>query len=97
MSENVEELHYLALKINDAERIMCEALAAHLGPRELVGRVILFSGGNDSTTLAHRSSCDARFDRPLVERLPDDPRLDAVLARAMARRAARTADEEPVA
>lgn len=35
------------------------------------------------------SSCDARFDRPLVERLPDDPGLDAVIARVRAKRAAR--------
>lgn len=32
------------------------------------------------------SSCDARFDKPLVERLPDDARLDAVIARIRARR-----------
>lgn len=43
----------LDAKIADAERIIREALDAYLGDRELVGRVVLFSGGNDSTVLAH--------------------------------------------
>lgn len=40
-------------RIADAERIIREALDVHLGGRELVGRVVLFSGGGDSTVLAH--------------------------------------------
>jgi 3'-phosphoadenosine 5'-phosphosulfate sulfotransferase (PAPS reductase)/FAD synthetase len=40
-------------KIDDALRIIDEALATHLDGRELVGKVVLFSGGNDSTTLLH--------------------------------------------
>lgn len=53
MRTDIDTLHHLALKIADAERILRQSLDFFLGPRELVGRVILFSGGNDSTTLAH--------------------------------------------
>lgn len=37
--------------ITDAKRILAEAVDAHLGDRELVGTVVLFSGGNDSSVL----------------------------------------------
>ena len=37
--------------IRDAERILVDAVAAHLGDRQLVGTVVLFSGGNDSSVL----------------------------------------------
>lgn len=47
-------------KIDDAVRIMQEAIDTHLEGRELVARVVLFSGGNDSTTLLHL----ARFGFP---------------------------------
>lgn len=39
--------------IADAHDIVDEALAVHLDGHELVGIVVLFSGGNDSTVLAH--------------------------------------------
>ncbi|MFJ4168372.1 phosphoadenosine phosphosulfate reductase family protein [Paenarthrobacter sp. NPDC089714] len=42
----------LAEKIVDARRILAEALAAHGGEHEIVGRAVLFSGGNDSHVLA---------------------------------------------
>lgn len=53
MTTDIGTLHHLALKIADSERILRQALDFYLGPRELVGRVVLFSGGNDSTTLTH--------------------------------------------
>lgn len=40
-------------KIAEAYAIVDEAIATHLDGHELVGKVVLFSGGNDSTTLAH--------------------------------------------
>lgn len=40
-------------KVDDALRIVDEAIAVHLEGKELVGKVVLFSGGNDSTTLLH--------------------------------------------
>lgn len=43
----------LAMALADAWRIVKEALDTHLDGRELVGRVVLFSGGNDSTVMAH--------------------------------------------
>jgi 3'-phosphoadenosine 5'-phosphosulfate sulfotransferase (PAPS reductase)/FAD synthetase len=39
--------------VEQAYRIYDQALDLYLGNRELVARCILFSGGNDSTTLAH--------------------------------------------
>lgn len=39
--------------ITQANRILRDALAEHLGDHSLAGIVALFSGGNDSTTLAH--------------------------------------------
>lgn len=39
--------------VADADRILREALAEHQGDRAIVGTVFLFSGGNDSTVLAH--------------------------------------------
>lgn len=42
-----------AEKLADAHRIVSEALTEHLDGRALAGRVVLFSGGNDSTVLAH--------------------------------------------
>ena len=45
-----ERVHYL---IEQAQDIVELALRAHLGGRRLVGMAILYSGGNDSTTLAH--------------------------------------------
>lgn len=39
--------------IEDANRIIDEALEAHLQDHKLMGTCILFSGGNDSTVLAH--------------------------------------------
>jgi 3'-phosphoadenosine 5'-phosphosulfate sulfotransferase (PAPS reductase)/FAD synthetase len=38
---------------DQARRIYTNALTAHLGARRLVASCVLFSGGNDSTTLAH--------------------------------------------
>lgn len=38
---------------DQARRIYTDALAAHLGNRKLVASCVLFSGGNDSTTLTH--------------------------------------------
>lgn len=101
MDHDIGTLHGLALQIDDAVRIMREALETHLDDRTLVGRVVLFSGGNDSTTLAHlarfvfpsdirataaghanttigvertrqfvRDTC-AEWDLPLLERKPD--------------------------
>lgn len=43
----------LDAKISAAHAIVDEALATHLGSHRLAGVVVLFSGGNDSTTLAH--------------------------------------------
>lgn len=42
-----------ATAISDAQRIIREAEEQHADGREIVARVILFSGGNDSTVLAH--------------------------------------------
>jgi 3'-phosphoadenosine 5'-phosphosulfate sulfotransferase (PAPS reductase)/FAD synthetase len=39
--------------IDQARDIIDMALREHLGDRELVGKVVLFSGGNDSTVLLH--------------------------------------------
>ena len=39
--------------IADADRIVREAIATHGGGHTLTAQVVLFSGGNDSTTLAH--------------------------------------------
>lgn len=39
--------------IDQARHIVADAIATHLDGHELVGRVVLFSGGNDSTVLAH--------------------------------------------
>ncbi|QGZ16964.1 PAPS reductase-like domain protein [Arthrobacter phage LittleTokyo] len=38
--------------VEDARRIVAEALEVHAGEHEIVGRVVLFSGGNDSHVLA---------------------------------------------
>jgi 3'-phosphoadenosine 5'-phosphosulfate sulfotransferase (PAPS reductase)/FAD synthetase len=38
---------------DQSRRIYTDALTAHLGDRTLVASCVLFSGGNDSTTLAH--------------------------------------------
>jgi 3'-phosphoadenosine 5'-phosphosulfate sulfotransferase (PAPS reductase)/FAD synthetase len=38
---------------DQARRIYTDALTTHLGGRKLVASCVLFSGGNDSTTLAH--------------------------------------------
>lgn len=43
----------LATAIMDSQRILAEALDIHLGSHKLVARCLLFSGGNDSTTLGH--------------------------------------------
>ena len=39
--------------MHDSARIVNEALATHLEGRELTGKVVLYSGGNDSTALTH--------------------------------------------
>lgn len=52
LSRSQREDRVRALLARSAE-IVDDALAAHLGERELVARVVLFSGGNDSTTLLH--------------------------------------------
>ena len=41
----------LASRIDDAQRILRQAVETHLGTHQLQGRVVLFSGGNDSSTL----------------------------------------------
>lgn len=43
----------LRAAIDDAERILREAIETHLDDRTLVGAAVLFSGGNDSATLLH--------------------------------------------
>jgi 3'-phosphoadenosine 5'-phosphosulfate sulfotransferase (PAPS reductase)/FAD synthetase len=46
--------HRRVINLEDqARRIYHDALTAHLGGRHLVAACVLFSGGNDSTTLAH--------------------------------------------
>jgi 3'-phosphoadenosine 5'-phosphosulfate sulfotransferase (PAPS reductase)/FAD synthetase len=44
---------HLASKIAEAHQIVNQALDEHLGGKRLVATAVLFSGGNDSTTLAH--------------------------------------------
>lgn len=39
--------------VRDAWRIVSEAIEAHADEHDVTGRVVLFSGGNDSTVLAH--------------------------------------------
>lgn len=48
--ERRERVHNLIVQAGD---IVDMAITAHLGGRKLVGTAILYSGGNDSTTLAH--------------------------------------------
>lgn len=52
MTQAERETRVLAL-IEDGHRIIKEALDTHLDDHQLVGTCILYSGGNDSTTLAH--------------------------------------------
>lgn len=44
---------HLKRLVEDSFRIIDDALAAHFTQHRLVARVVLFSGGNDSTALAH--------------------------------------------
>ena len=48
--ERRERVHYL---IDQAHDIVDQALASHLDGRKVVAVCVLYSGGNDSTTLAH--------------------------------------------
>lgn len=47
VSEHLQEL------MTASARILDDAIETHLEGRELVGRVVLYSGGNDSTALTH--------------------------------------------
>lgn len=48
--ERRERVHHLIVQSGD---IVDMAITEHLGGRKLVGMAVLYSGGNDSTTLAH--------------------------------------------
>lgn len=48
-----ERIERVVLLEQDAERIMREAKAQHLASHRLAATCVLYSGGNDSTTLAH--------------------------------------------
>jgi 3'-phosphoadenosine 5'-phosphosulfate sulfotransferase (PAPS reductase)/FAD synthetase len=47
------DVHAVAIKINEAVDFARASLGEHLEGHDLMGRFILLSGGNDSTTLAH--------------------------------------------
>lgn len=57
VNEHTDSLRFMQSRfgemVRDSWRIVSEAIEQHGEGREIVGRVVLFSGGNDSTVLAH--------------------------------------------
>jgi len=57
ISDHTESLWFMQSRfgelVRDAWRIVSDAIEQHAEAHEVTGRVVLFSGGNDSTVLAH--------------------------------------------
>lgn len=53
----------LEIALADSERIIAEAIAEHAAGKTIVARALLYSGGNDSTTLGHIAVSRGWVDR----------------------------------
>ncbi len=57
ITEHTDSLRFMQSRfgemVRDAWRIVSDAIEQHADDHEITGRVALFSGGNDSTVLAH--------------------------------------------